>query len=174
MKTFQIWPLISGAVLLSAGCSDHDTHAGHDHDHSGHTHAHVEGHGHVHSPPNGGTPVVLGNESHHIEFVAQPTNKLMEAYILDGHMDEYVRLKIPSFEVLARLSDGDQLLQFNAVTNLATGETVGDTALFRAEADWIDADSDFDAEIVSIEIQSNVYSNVNFHFPSGNDSIHSN
>jgi len=81
-------------------------------------------------------------------------------------------LKIPSFEVLARLDGGEQTLQFNAITNLATGETVGDTALFRAEAEWIDTHPEFDAEIVSIEIRSTVFENVEFHFPKGNDPVH--
>lgn len=172
MKTIPLISIVTTAAALAVGCSESGSHADHDHDHSSHTHAHVEGHGHVHAPPNGGTPVVLGNESFHVEFVAQATNKLMEAYILDGHLDEYVRLTIPSFEVRAQLSDRDELLQFGAVTNLSTGETVGDTAFFRADADWLEATPEFDAEIISIQIRSNRFENVSFHFPKGNDSVH--
>ena len=118
--------------------------------------------------------MVLGDESFHIEFVLQSTNQQLEAYILDGHMDEYVRLEIPSFEVLAKLPDGNETILFQAVTNLATGETVGDTALFRADTDPLQGAVEFDAEIVSIEIRSNRFENVAFHFPVGNDSVHQN
>src|SRR5688500_557791 len=46
------------ALVLLAGCGE-----------SKHS-----GHGHHHTPPHGGTPVILGNEDYHLEFVLDASN----------------------------------------------------------------------------------------------------
>jgi hypothetical protein len=153
------------ALLIPAcregGPSHSHTHS-HAHDHGG------AGHHHFHEPLHGGTAVVLGNEDFHIEFVRDAEEGRMQAYIMDAHMESYVRVPLESFEVEARLPEGPQTLTFKAVAKSATGETVGNTALFEAEADWLKTHGDFDAVLKGISIRGKQYEAVSFHFPAGN------
>jgi hypothetical protein len=141
-------------AALAAGCGGHD-------------HEHGHGHGHEHIPPHGGTPVILGNEHYHLEFLQNAETGQMHAYILDGHMDRFIRIPAESFEVEAQLPDRREALVFRAVANPATGETVGDTAQFTAEAEWLRHPVEFDAVLKSISIRGREYSSVKFNFPKG-------
>lgn len=131
----------------------------------------VGGHGHV--AQNGGIPIVIGREEYHIELVHLPGESDVDAYVLDGHMEDYVRLEQPSFEVKVKLPTGHETLIFHAVSDRATGETAGDTALFRAEAEWFENVTRFDGVIPSINIQSRTFENIEFSYHEGNESGHS-
>src|SRR5476649_997646 len=85
---------------------------------------------HEHHPPHGGTPVVLGAEIYHLEFVLDPANGQLSAYVLDGEMENFLRIAAPSFEVVATVGGVKQTLFLSAVANYATGEKTGDTSLF--------------------------------------------
>lgn len=124
---------------------------------------------HAHHPPHGGTPVVLGDEVYHIEMVLDPPTGTLQAYILDGEMENYVRSTMESFAITAKLPGHDESLRFQAVTNRATGETVGDTALFAVQANWLKTQSNFDAVLKQIIIKGQTFENVRFNFPKGND-----
>jgi hypothetical protein len=161
MKLLNVWGLVLGSLLL-AGCGDH-AHR-HTHDHGGHG-----GHGHHHEAPHGGTLVVLGNEEFHIAFLRQAEAGAMLAYILDGHAHQFIRIAAPSFEVAARPGGEEALLVFRAVGQAETGETVGNTAMFRAEADWLREVDRFEAVLQQITIRGREYSQVPFGFPEGNE-----
>ena len=51
---------------------------------------------HHHHPPHGGTPVVLGNEDYHLELVLDGSTGRLQAYVLDGEMEDFVRSSAPS------------------------------------------------------------------------------
>jgi hypothetical protein len=55
------------------------------------------------------------------------------------------------------------------VPNNATGEKIGDTSMFEAQADWLKAVKAFDAVLPQIEVRGTTYTNVEFNFPKGND-----
>ena len=124
---------------------------------------------HEHHPPHGGTPVVLGNEAYHLELVRDAAAGKLTAYVLDGEMEEFVRAKAPTFEVVANVDGAKQTLTFHAIANVATGETVGNTSQFEAEADWLKTTATFDATLTSLEIKGTTFSAVAFNFPKGND-----
>jgi len=124
---------------------------------------------HAHKPPHGGTPVVLGNEEHHVELVLNPLEGRMDAYIMDGELDNFQRIKAESFPMTVRLPDQEQTLLFKAVPNNATGEKIGDTSMFAAQAPWLKAAKSFDAVLPQIEVRGSIYTNVEFNFPKGND-----
>ncbi|MEO6567546.1 MAG: hypothetical protein ABIO94_02185 [Opitutaceae bacterium] len=136
-----------------------DSHAGHDH----------SAHAHEHTAPHGGTPVMLGKELYHLEFVLDRAAGKLSAYVLDGEMDKYIRLAMPSFEVFATVNGTKQLLTLRAIEDSATGEKVGDTALFEATADWLKTVSTFDAVLSKIEIRGSAFADVAFNFPNGNE-----
>ena len=125
-------------------------------------------HLHVDEPPHGGTAIDLG-EDYHIEFVRDAANGKLQAFVLDGEMEEFVHSPSASFEVTAHVDGREEKLAFAAVANRATGETVGDTSMFEARADWLKTATNFDAAINEINVRGNSYTNVVFNFPKGND-----
>jgi hypothetical protein len=124
---------------------------------------------HEHPAPHGGTPVVLGNESYHLEFVLDPVAGKLQAFVLDGEMENFIRSTAPAFKVIATVNGENRPLTFNAVADSATGEKIGDTALFEARADWLKIASQFDALLVSLPIRGTSFEAVKFNFPRGND-----
>ncbi|MDB6021111.1 MAG: hypothetical protein JWQ04_968 [Pedosphaera sp.] len=126
-------------------------------------------HKHEDKPPHGGTPVVLGEEEYHVELVLDaPTGKL-QAFVLDGEMENFVRVADESFEVSAKLPGKEEMLVFKPVPNNATGEKVGDTSLFETQADWLKQETNFDAVLKQITVKTKAYQSVAFNFPKGND-----
>jgi hypothetical protein len=124
---------------------------------------------HAHHPPHGGTPIVLGDEVNHIELVLDPALGVLQAYVLDDEMEEFVRCAAPSIEIDATVAGTPRVLVLAAVANPATGETVGDTSLFEAQADWLKAVHEFDGVIRSVPIHGTTFTGVKFTFPKGND-----
>ena len=124
---------------------------------------------HEHHPPHGGTPVVLGEEAYHLEFVRDGAAGRLDFYVLDGEMENFIRIAARSVEVTATV-DGEKCpLVFRPVANPETGETVGDTSQFEAEADWLKSKAAFDAVLAGIDVRGSKFAGVAFNFPKGND-----
>jgi len=124
---------------------------------------------HEHHPPHGGTPVVLGEEVYHLEIVRVASEGKLQAYVLDGELENFVRSAATSFQVDAIVDGQPQVLRFDAVANPATGETVGDTSLFEARAGWVKSTKTFDGILKSLTIRGTTFTDVEFNFPLGND-----
>jgi hypothetical protein len=125
--------------------------------------------GHHHHPPHGGTPVVLGDEDYHIELVLDREAGKLQAYVLDDEMEDFVRVAAPSIVITATSGGPARELVLAAVANPVTGETVGDTSLFEAQADWLRTATQFDGMLRTITIRGATYTGVKFNFPKGND-----
>jgi hypothetical protein len=126
-------------------------------------------HKHEHHPPHGGTPVVLGNEEYHVELVSDPAAGKLQAFVLDGEMENFIRVPDESIEIDAEVSGHPEKLKLQPVANSATGEKVGDTSQFETQADWLKTTTNFDAILKEIAVRGKTYSNVKFNFPKGND-----
>jgi hypothetical protein len=124
---------------------------------------------HEHRPPHGGTPVVLGAEVYHLELVLDPVQGTLSAYVLDGEMENFIRIAAPSLEIVATVDGVQQKLFLSAISNMATGEKIGDTAMFETSADWLKTTKTFDAVLTSIEVKGTTFTGVAFNFPKGND-----
>jgi hypothetical protein len=124
---------------------------------------------HEHKAPHGGTPVVLGDETYHVELVRDAGAGKLTAYVLDGELEEFIRVKPATFEVVATVGGAKQTLTFRAVANAATGETIGNSSQFEASADWLKTTATFDGTLTSIEIKGTTFAAVAFNFPKGND-----
>ena len=107
------------ALGLLAGCGNHQTRS-----------SDSAPHLHVDTPPHGGTPVALGDD-YQIEWVLDAPAGLLQAYVLDGEMENYVRIAPPSFDLAVKFPGHEEALHFAAIANTATGEKVGGTALIR-------------------------------------------
>jgi hypothetical protein len=158
MKTILLFSLLVPAFLV-AGCGRKSAHDDHDHDHAGHAHV----------APHGGTVVVLGDEQFHVEFVRDAAAGTLTAYVLDAHLENFIRLPLPGFEVVATVNGARHPLMLAAVGSPATGETIGDTAQFEAQADWLKTAAEFDAVLTSITVRGMTFSAVQFNFPKGNE-----
>ena len=124
---------------------------------------------HEHKPPPGGAPVELGEEENHVEFVLDAANGKLSAYVMDGELEFFVRIAAPSFEVAAQVAGQEETLVFQPIANNATGETVGNTSLFEAQADWLKNTTNFDAVLKAITVRTKTYTNIAFNFPKGSD-----
>lgn len=124
---------------------------------------------HEHHPPHGGTAVELGQEEYHLELVLDPQAGKIQMFVLDGELEKFVRISAASMEVTARIPGQEQRLVFLPVANNATGETIGDTSLFEAQAEWLKSIASFDAVLKEVVVKGNPYTNIAFNFPKGND-----
>ena len=178
-KAVQFFCVSLTALGLACGGShdhDHDHANGHDHDHDhDHDHAHGDGDhshgdgGHAHQPKYGGTPIELGEHQYHAELLRDAEAGKMKAWLLDGHLENFIRVKTESFELKATVGGKTETLTFLAMPNSATGETVGDTSYFEAQADWLKETGEFAAEIVSLDIRGSKFEGVTFAYPKGNE-----
>lgn len=156
----RLFPFLAlAASLLSSSCSKS----------SPDTAAAPGPHKHEHHPPHGGTPVVLGNELYHLELVRDQAAGKLQVFVLDGEMENFVRCSAPTLEIYATAGSEAHALVLQGVANAATGETVGDTSLFEAQADWLKSTAVFDATLKSITLRGTTFSDVKFNFPKGND-----
>lgn len=138
--------------LTLAACSRSDSHS-----HSGG--------GHVHKAPHGGTLVEVGEHAYNVELVRDAAAGKLTAYILDGHAENFVRIAVPSFELVAITGGAKKALTLTAVANPATGETVGNTSQFEAQADWLKSTGEFPGSITALEIRGTKFQNVALYFP---------
>lgn len=120
---------------------------------------------HHHVAPHGGTLVPLGDHEFNLEFVLDAATGTLTAYVLDGHAANFVRIPATSFQVAAKRADGEDTLEFKATANPATGETVGNTAQFAAQADWLKTSGVFDGVLKELAIRSKSYASIAFKFP---------
>lgn len=128
---------------------------------------------HEHHAPHGGTLVVLGEEFAHLEFVLDLENGKLTAYALDGEAENPVRLSqdIIELTVVSIAPQQGQAMDvvLEPVANDLTGETVGDTSQYEADAPLLTTMTVFNARIKSIDIKGETFKDVEFNFPEGNE-----
>lgn len=124
---------------------------------------------HEHVAPHGGTAVELGHEEFHLELVLDAASGRLTGYVLDGELEQFIRVTVPSLRLIVRSGAGEQTLELRAVANAATGEKVGDTSQFEAVADWLKSTPRFDARLAEITVRGKTYRDVSFNFPKGNE-----
>lgn len=143
-------------TLWLTGCGDHD-----------HTHSSGGSGGHRHDSAHGGVAVELGNHQFHLDFLHDPVNGTLSAWVMDAHAENFVRVPLRSFEIRLATADQTNTLSLSAVAQASTGETVGDTSQFRGEAPWLKGLTSFTAQIDAIEIRGQRFSNLSFRYPAG-------
>lgn len=147
-----------GAVGLLAGCGRGPSTAP----------AAADSHEHVHHAPHGGWLVELEHETANLELVLEETTGMLEVYVLDAHAENFVRVAQPSLRL--QLRDGAEVreLVLPAVANPATGETVGQTSLFRGQADWLRGRRHLAGVVGEVVVQGRTYRGIEFQAASEN------
>lgn len=155
MKTHLLTALCSlAAIALFSGCGKKET---------GHQHA-----AHAHQAPHGGTLIEIGEHAYNLEVVHDAALGKLSVYILDGHAENFVRVTAPTLPLQVTLPGGAKhQLALAAIANAATGEKVGDTALFEGQADWLKSVREFDATVSTFAIKGTSIVNLSFNFPKG-------
>jgi len=124
---------------------------------------------HHHVAPHGGTLVELGEHQFALEFVRDAEAGTLTLYVLDAHAENFVRLPAKSVELSLDVKGRAEKLTLAAVANELSGETVGDTSQFAAQADWLKRDGEFAGKIAALEIRGTVFKAVAFTFPVNKD-----
>lgn len=128
-----------------------DSHAGHNH-----------GSGHVHKPLMGGELVEVGEHQFNLEFKFDAARGVLQAWVLDGHAENFVRVAMASFDV--QEADGaKRLITLHAVANDITGEKVGDTSAFEGAAPWLREVKHFDGVVKAIRVRGQDFRDLDFH-----------
>jgi hypothetical protein len=147
--------IIFCSILLSLtwGCSDDRKKGGNS-----------EG-GHVHQAMRGGILMELGphGSGHNLELLLNNKGEF-EIFILDAHAENYVRIEQSTIEL--NLADNNRTLILEAIPDPATGETVGNSSLFRTSQS-VENLLPIKAEMVNVAIGSSNYLNTPLSF-SGN------
>ncbi len=120
------------------------------------------GHHHEHIAPHGGAVVVLGDEAFHLEIVHDPAVGRVTLYVLDGHLEDFIRLPATGIATSIALGETNRALVLTPVAQSATGETIGDTSQFGGEADWLKSTPELSGLISSIEVRGQQFTNVAF------------
>ena len=167
-KTVLILMTIFAITFAQSGCEKKDAHRGNQSDTHG-THAH-----HHHTAPHGGALVVLGEEFAHVEFVLEEKTGKLTGYVLDSEAEKPVRLSQKTIELkINRLQSGQSItLQLKAAANVLTGETEGDTSQYEGQSDALKGMAEFNAQIASIAVKGQHFTEVDFDFPEGNEGEH--
>lgn len=111
------------------------------------------GGGHVHTAPHGGTLIEVGEHAYNLELLRDGAAGKLTIWVLDGHAENFVRLKAPALEVNVTTGGEKKPLSLKAVANPATGETVGDTSQFEAQADWLKGSAPIEVAVAPVDIK---------------------
>jgi hypothetical protein len=118
--------------------------------------------GHVHVAPHGGTLVPLGEHTYNLEFVRDAAAGRLSLYVLDGHAEDFIRIKAATLEATLGTGGEQRPVTFNAVANSATGESVGNTAQFDATADTLKASTPVRGTLSAIDIRGTTFKAISF------------
>lgn len=152
MKKTLLLPFFAALAAFLTGCAKSPDHA-----------LPAAAPGHVHVAPHGGTLIQLGEHTYNLELVRDGEAGTLTVYVLDGHAENFVRIAAPAIE-LSAISGGERrALTLRAIANPATGETVGDTSQFEAQADWIKKAKQFPGEITGLDLRGTKFDRVAYY-----------
>ena len=155
-----IRPTLAAVICVLTACSKKSEHKDYSNVPTGHDHsAHAS---HAHTAPHGGTLVEIGEHAYNLELLRDATTGKLTAWILDGHAENFVRIKTQTLELVAMPGGKFTPLTLQAVANPSTGETVGDTSQFEVQADWLKTTANFSG-IFTVEIKGTKFEKVEFH-----------
>lgn len=127
---------------------------------------------HKHHAPHGGTLIVFGEEFAHLELKLNFTTGQIQAWVLDGEAEKYIRLSQKEILFEIEIDEKKFPLSLKPVENTLTGETVGNTSLFQGQHPQLKDVSHFHATLQSINIKAQIFEKIEFCFPEGNEVPH--
>lgn len=128
--------------------------------------------GHSHAPPHGGTPVVVAEHKYHLELVRDGAAGSMQAYVLDDHLHDFIKVAETNFALAATFGGKTERLEFLRVTNAMSPSPSDPSFQFEARADWLKSATNFDGLIPTITLNGQTFTNITFPFPQGTKHVH--
>ena len=156
LRSTSVRLVLSGLVLVSCG----DQRAS-----SAPAPAADSGAGHVHAAPHGGLLVVLAEEQLHLELILEPSSGELTAYLLGPHAHASVRTSQTMIEFGLTLAGGMTPLQLIAVASPLSGETVGDTSVFRGASTLLQGVERFEGVVRALQARGMQFEAVPFKYP---------
>ncbi len=156
MRSRQALSGLLSALLLACACDGRNQQPGKTNP------SKAGGHHHEHVAPHGGTVIVLGDEAFHLEMIYDPAVGRVTLYVLDGHLENFIRLPAAGIVTSIALGETNRALVLTPVAQSATGETIGNTSQFGGAADWLKSSPELDGLISSIEVRGQQFTNVAF------------
>lgn len=125
------------------------------------------GGGHAHRPLMGGELVEIGEHQFNLELKFDAARGVLQAWVLDGHAENYVRVTMDAFDV-QEAGGARRTVTLRATANAMTGETAGDTSFFEGEAPWLREFKHFDGVVKAIRVRGVDFRDIEFHLhPTG-------
>jgi hypothetical protein len=166
MKIFSTGSLVAvlAAILpFVAGCGDSGSAVSQKSSH---------GHDHAHGPPHGGTPVLIEEHKIHLELVRDPSAGVMQAYVLDDHLEKYIAVPETNFTLTANIAGRTEQLEFQRAPNPSDGKLPSASSVFEGRAEWVKSAASFDGLFPAITLNGQTFTNINFPFPKGTQHTH--
>lgn len=129
------------------------------------------GHAHAHHAPHGGALVELGDHFAHVELVQDAADGAITLYVLDGECERAVRVaqKELAVAIMAPPSgDADPVklvMTLAPVASALTGETAGDSSVFRGVEEALSHLPRFEAVLEKITVRGQTFENVRIEYP---------
>jgi len=140
------------SLALGCGC-------GRPHDHpetTGHAHTHQ------HAAPHGGRLIEIGDHQFNVEILHDAATGTLTLYTLDAHAENFVRTAMPGIELTVAVGGQARALTLRPVANAATGETVGATSQYQAEAAWLKDATGLTGTITRLDFNGARFEQVSF------------
>src|SRR5688500_5278033 len=152
MLNQSVFAALFGWLALATGCRDARQN---------------DSHGHSHGPPHGGTPVNVAEHKYHLELVRDATNGVMQAYVLDGDLHDFIPVPETSFALTANTGGKTERIDFLRTTNAMSPNPTDPSFSFEGRAEWVKTATNFDGLIPSITLKGQTFTNITFPFPKG-------
>lgn len=148
---------VAYCVVMGVGFDEFRTRHGHHHHH--------------HAAPHGGTLIVLGLHSAHVELVFDAATAALDFYALDGHAEQVYTLRAEPFSIEARPDENAPWIP----VALAPSEDPADrptpafASRFMATVPELAGLERFQVRLPDLEIAGTRYRGVTTWFPEGNE-----
>ena len=146
-------------ALLGVGCGD-----GHDHG----TGTAVDAAGDGHSAPPGATGVAVGQHFAHLAIWLDGDDGTLQVMVYDGHFESPVRIAAETIAITVTPAAGAPFdVACAAQADALSGETVGDTSVFRGAHEGLRGLARFQGRIARLTILGQAATDLAFPFPEG-------
>ena len=127
---------------------------------------HAEGAGtaptHQHAAPHGGILIEVGDHQFNVELVHDAASGTLTLYTLDAHAENFVRTAMSTIELSITAGGQTRSLTLLPMANAATGETVGATSQFQAQAEWLKGATSLAGTIARLDFNGAEFQQVSF------------
>jgi hypothetical protein len=122
---------------------------------------------HEHKAPHGGALAELGEEYAHLEFVLDPSDGTITCYVLDGELENLIRIAQPRIDVTLTFGPAGHErtlpLTLTAMTSDLTQEKPGDCSTFAAPPqEALKGVETYRGKLARVEVKGQRFENVDF------------